>query len=227
MRSSQKGLLKVYNQPVTSRGWSAWIITAVLLGLYLDLYFTDHLEPIAQALGLQNKWFLYGSLYTIAILVGGSFFLKKHGNNRYHFYRTLTIMLVQVFFGFSIPFVMKLFSGHEHYFSYFWPLKIDYFYPSYILEQPLPIILYSFIGSLIVFPLLAFFFGKRFYCSWICGCGGLANTFGDSWRHLSSKSVKAWKIEQVSIYTVFFWRAAHNCNSADQLGAARREIPTL
>ena len=44
--------------------------------------------------------------------------------------------------------------------------------------------------------------GKRFYCSWICGCGGLAETLGDPWRHLSDKSTKAWKFEQVSIHTV-------------------------
>lgn len=202
MQSSQKGLLKVYHEPGKSRGKSAWLLTVILLVFYLDLYFFDHLEAPAQALGLQNKWFLYGLLYTIAITIGGIYFLKKHGNNRYHFYRTLCIITVQIFFGFSIPFVMKLFLNKEHYFSYFWPLKIDYFYPSFIAEQPMALVLYSFIGSLIVFPLLAIFFGKRFYCSWICGCGGLANTFGDSWRHLSSKSSLSLKIEHISIHTV-------------------------
>lgn len=202
MQSSQKGLLKVYNQDVTSKGKLAWCLSALLLAFYIDLYYFEHFTPLAQALGLQNKWFLYGSLYTIAIIVGGLFFLKKHRNNRYHFIRTLVIMFTQVVFGFTIPFVMKLFLGHEYYFSYFWPLKMDYFYPSYIFDQPLALVLYSFIGSLVLFPLLAFFLGKRFYCSWICGCGGLANTFGDSWRHLSDKSEKAWKFEKVSIYSV-------------------------
>jgi polyferredoxin len=48
---------------------------------------------------------------------------------------------------------------------------------------------------LVAFPLLAYAFGKRFYCSWVCGCGGLANTAGEPFRHLSSKSAKAWRIE--------------------------------
>jgi hypothetical protein len=27
------------------------------------------------------------------------------------------------------------------------------------------------------------FLWKRWYCSWVCGCGGLAETAGDSFRH--------------------------------------------
>jgi polyferredoxin len=56
----------------------------------------------------------------------------------------------------------------------------------------------SFLGV----PLLTYFFGKRWYCSWVCGCGGLANTAGDPWRHLSSKKLKAWQIERWSIHSV-------------------------
>jgi polyferredoxin len=51
-------------------------------------------------------------------------------------------------------------------------------------------------------PLLAALFGKRWYCSWVCGCGGLANTFGEPWRHLSDKSTTSWKIEKVTIHAV-------------------------
>jgi hypothetical protein len=29
----------------------------------------------------------------------------------------------------------------------------------------------------------------------VCGCGGLAETAGDSFRHLSSKTETSWKIE--------------------------------
>jgi polyferredoxin len=40
--------------------------------------------------------------------------------------------------------------------------------------------------TFVVIPLFVLFHGKR-YCSWICGCGGLAETFGDRWRHLAPK----------------------------------------
>jgi len=55
-----------------------------------------------------------------------------------------------------------------------------------------------FIGS----PLLTYFYGKRWYCSWVCGCGGLAETAGDSFRHLSSKSLTSWRLERILIYSI-------------------------
>jgi polyferredoxin len=51
---------------------------------------------------------------------------------------------------------------------------------------------------------LTYFYGKRWYCSWVCGCGGLAETAGDPFRHLSDKSETAWKWERRIIYPVLF-----------------------
>jgi len=51
-------------------------------------------------------------------------------------------------------------------------------------------------------PVLTYFYGKRWYCSWVCGCGGLAETLGDPWRHLSSKTRLSWKVERNLIYSV-------------------------
>ena len=55
---------------------------------------------------------------------------------------------------------------------------------------------------MIATPILTYFFGKRWYCSWVCGCGGLAETLGDPFRQLSSKSTRAWKIERWMIHSV-------------------------
>ena len=41
---------------------------------------------------------------------------------------------------------------------------------------------------LIGIPFFAFFHGKKF-CSWICTCGGMAETLGDPWRHYSPKGI--------------------------------------
>jgi ferredoxin-type protein NapH len=46
------------------------------------------------------------------------------------------------------------------------------------------------------------FFGKRWYCSWVCGCGGLAETLGDPYRQLSNKTLKFWKVERWMIHAV-------------------------
>jgi polyferredoxin len=198
----QAGLLDTYRQPLRTRGALAWALSALLAAFYLAVYFTDVLTPVARAAGLVDKWTLYGFLYTVAMVAGGVYFLRRHGNSRYERVRTMVVVAVQVLFGFALPIVMKVFGAREYYFSYFWPLKIEYLYPSVILSHPFLIVAYSFLGSLVAFPILAWFLGKRFYCSWICGCGGLANTAGEPFRHLSDKSEGAWKVEKVSIYLV-------------------------
>ncbi len=44
-------------------------------------------------------------------------------------------------------------------------------------------------------PVAVYFHGKK-YCTWVCGCGGLAETLGDSWRHYSPKGVGNTKKER-------------------------------
>jgi polyferredoxin len=198
----QAGLLDTYHHPVRSRGLLAWALAALLAAAYLLLYYTEVFEAPARALHLGSKWTLYGLVYTLAMVVGGAYFLRRHGNSRYHRIRTVVVVLVQVVLAFALPLVMKVLGQPEYYFSYFWPLKIEYLYPHVILQYPFLIVLWSVIGSLVVFPVAAYFLGKRFYCSWICGCGGLANTAGEPFRHLSDKSDGAWKFEKVSIYAI-------------------------
>ena len=51
-------------------------------------------------------------------------------------------------------------------------------------------------------PLITYFYGKRWYCSWVCGCGGLAETLGDPYRQLSDKSLRSWQYERYIIHGV-------------------------
>jgi len=64
----------------------------------------------------------------------------------------------------------------------------------------------------VISPFLTYKYGKRWYCSWVCGCGGLAETAGDPYRHLSSKKMSAWKLERwminaVLVFAVIFTTA--------------------
>ncbi len=188
----------------------AWAVTVVLL------YGTHALEPAATPegartfaafarrlyLAMDSKWGLYGLIYTMSVTAGGAYMLGRYLHNRYQVVRTLVVMLVQSTFGFSVPVLLGMFRQPEYYLSYFWPLKIDAFYPDNILRDPTPFVLWSFLGSLLFVPLMGVFFGKRWYCSWVCGCGGLANTAGEPWRHLSAKGESAWRFERVAIHTV-------------------------
>ena len=218
----QAGLMNTYQQPISTGrpspgssrpSWASAYLLLYLgpiphLGIHVDV-FQVAAEGLARALPPARppspaSGGFTASLYTIAMIAGGAFMIRRHGSSRYQVVRTSVVVLVQIVFGFSLPLVMSVFGRHEHYFSYFWPLKLDYFLPGYILQQPFLILAWSFLGSLVAFPLLAYFLGKRFYCSWICGCGGLANTAGEPFRHLSNKSATAWRVEQVSIYSVLF-----------------------
>ena len=63
------------------------------------------LRALARGLGLDNKWTLYGLLYTLAMIAGGVFFLRRHGNSRYERIRTLSVLSVQV--------VLRLRAAHR------------------------------------------------------------------------------------------------------------------
>ena len=58
-------------------------------------------------------------------------------------------------------------------------------------------IVWGVILSFVIIPLFVIFYGKR-YCSWICGCGGLAETLGDRWRHLAPKGPTSQKWERMN-----------------------------
>jgi len=199
---AQQGLMNTYRAAWRRRGPMAWVISAGLFAFYVALYKTEVFTPLAQAVGLRDKWFLYGAIYSVGVIGGGAWYLRRHGNSRYNRARIATNVVVQVLLAWLLPFFMEVFGAKQFYFSYLWPLKIDYLYPATILEHPILVVLYSVLGSLVMVPLLTVAFGKRWYCSWVCGCGALANTFGDPWRHLSSKSTRAWRFEQVSIHAV-------------------------
>lgn len=224
----QSGLLSTYQNPSQDRNVLAWAVSALLMGFYVDLYFYDHLEPVAHALHLPSKWTLYGLLYTLGMCVGGYFMLKKHGNSRYHMLRTASLIAVQSVLGFLLPLALDFAGRPSYYFSYFFPLKYDILFPSSLKDMPVVVALWFIFGSLFGLPLLVYFKGKRTYCSWICGCGGLAETFGDPWRHLSNKSDTAWRVEQVSIYAVLalvftmFGLIIGDAYAAD--GSALREV---
>jgi len=198
----QAGLLKTFKINARSRGYWAWMLSAALFAFYVLMYFTEFFAPFAESIGLGSKWNLYGTLYSLAIVVGGIYFLTKHGNSRYHRLRTISVMFFQIVFAYSIPLMMEIFESKGFTFSIFWPLKIDYFYPANILEYPILLVVYAVVSFVIGVPIMTFLFGKRWYCSWMCGCGGLAETAGEPFRHLSNKSKKAWKFEQVAIHTV-------------------------
>ncbi len=203
---------------LNNRGILGYLVAVLLTGFYVCLYwFPEYLkglialfEPLSQAVRHRpsDQWFVYGSFYTLAVLLLGAKFIFKYRHNKYQMVRTLSVMFFQLAFSFIIPAWMLMMNQPEFYFTYFWPLKYDYLFPSTVQwltsssHIGVFLVFWGVMMSLVATPILTYYFGKRWYCSWVCGCGALAETAGDSFRTLSDKSVKAWKIERYLIYSV-------------------------
>ncbi len=204
---------------LTNRGVGGWLIAVVILGFYTLYYWwperlhylTAMTDPVSQAIrGKQaDQWFMYAFLYTVAVLVMGGRVLLKYRHSRYHLVRTSCIMTVQLIFAFMLPYLLERIDQPSFYFSYFWPLFHDALWPEKLFDlwhhpgkMGTFFVAWSILVALVAVPVLTYYFGKRWYCSWVCGCGGLANTFGDEWRHLSNKRLVAWRIERWSIHGV-------------------------
>ncbi|MEP7251551.1 MAG: 4Fe-4S dicluster domain-containing protein [Ginsengibacter sp.] len=206
---------------MTSRGVYAFALGIFLTGFYVLLYWFPYvltgmiriMDPVSQWLRGENadQWFLYGSMYTVAILIMGIRFIAKYRHSRYQVIRTISVTFFQLGFAFLIPAFLKKLNQPEFYFSYFWPLKYNYLFPgdvySFLHNGGIGIfmIFWGAVMTFIATPILTYKYGKRWYCSWVCGCGGLAETMGDPYRQLSNKSLKAWKFERISIYSVLIF----------------------
>jgi polyferredoxin len=168
------------------------------------------LDPFSQVLRNRaaDQWFLYGTFYTLAVLLMGGRALWKYRHSRYQLIRTCSVMFFQLGFAFLLPGLLLFFQQPEFYFTYFWPLKYDYLFPGGVADLAkngalgVFMVFWGAIMSLVATPVLTYFYGKRWYCSWVCGCGGLAETAGDPYRHLSDKSRAAWRWEVRIVYPI-------------------------
>lgn len=209
----------VMTSSVKRRGLWSWVVAILFTGFYVAIYWypdavswlTAAVDPLSQLLRGKpaTHWFLYGTLYTLGVVGMGIRMLKKYSNNRYHQFRTLSLMIAQVSFAYLIPAILVRAESKEYFFSYFWPLKPEYLFPntmSSLIGSDDGLLMFMAFWTLamtfIATPLLTYFYGKRWYCSWVCGCGGMAETVGDPWRQNSDKSLRAWKIERWTVHSV-------------------------
>ncbi|MEL6986750.1 MAG: 4Fe-4S dicluster domain-containing protein [Bacteroidota bacterium] len=224
----------VWFSSLTNKGLLAWIAGIIITGFYVLLYWypsvlgqgsdgaaNTGLVGLFDSLSMfvkgkpASQWFVYGTLYTVAILVFGFKFILKYRHNTYQIIRTLSVMFFQLAFAFLIPELLEGLNDPLKSGAWFgtdmknmWPLDYDFFHKWHLdnLRNGGSLGLFMLgLGLALIFiisPLLTYFYGKRWYCSWVCGCGGLAETAGDPFRHLSDKSLNAWKIERWMIHSV-------------------------
>jgi ferredoxin-type protein NapH len=208
----------IFFNPMKNVGWLGIVTGTWLIVFYIVLYFFPEymtnwitmVDPVSKALNGSEagRFFLYGFIYTLCILVMGVRMLIHYRHSNYQILRTISVMFFQTAFAFLIPeFLIRL---NKPYFDFknIWPLDYTLFFDYRINELvaggKLGIFMLGWGIALIILavPIFVYFFGKRWYCSWVCGCGGLAETLGDPYRHLSNKKLKAWRIERWMVHGV-------------------------
>ena len=171
----------------------------------------------------DRPWsFWYTVMYTGLMTIFGIQALKRWGLDRkdkYQIWRYISLLSFQWVFFFIIPEFLFQWA-----IKYQWvgqqlasdPSFADQGWRSYGIIYAWPLFFYTFfydpnkiwviwgiLLTFVVIPIFVIFHGKR-YCSWICGCGGLAETFGDRWRHLAPKGRKSINWEWMNMAVLIF-----------------------
>ncbi|MFN3588791.1 MAG: 4Fe-4S binding protein [Spirosomataceae bacterium] len=208
----------IFHHPATSQKWLGVGIGTFLITFYVILYFYPHyltnwilgLDALSLVLngGEASQWFLYGFLYTVAVVVMGVRMILKYRDNKYQLVRTSSVMFFQLCIAFLLPELLSKFQLPSADLKNMWPLDYSFFF-DYRIDQKIQggtFGIFLFVWGIALFlvgvPILTYLYGKRWYCSWVCGCGGLAETLGDPFRQLSNKSLKAWQIERYLIHII-------------------------
>ncbi|WP_369047991.1 4Fe-4S binding protein [Tenacibaculum sp. UWU-22] len=224
----------VWFNTLSNRGVIGWALAVLLTLFYVLLYWYPKylglsldespntglialFDPLSEFFKNKpaNQWFVYGTLYTLAILTLGVKFMYKYRDNKHQLIRTSVVIASQLFLAYLIPEILEGLHAELPYFSKdiknMWPLNY-YFFESWHLNNMMhsgSLGMFYLVTGIFMFaiftPIITYFTGKRWYCSWVCGCGGLAETAGDSFRQLSSKKISAWKLERWSIHSVMLF----------------------
>ncbi len=199
-------------------GWFGIVTGLYLIGFYILLYWKPEyitnwvlmVDPVSEKLSGNpaSRWFLYGLMYTCIVIVMGIRMIAKYRHNRYQMIRTGSVMFFQTGFAFLLPEILVRLNQPWYDFKNIWPLNYTFFF-DWNIKQLIEsgglgifMLVWGIVLIVIAIPVITYLYGKRWYCSWVCGCGGLAETMGDPYRQLSDKSLRAWQYERYIIHGV-------------------------
>jgi len=157
------------------------------------------------AISASGPSFWYTLAYSSIVVIFGIRRIRRR-RTPYVTAQTITLMAVQVLPLFLLPEVIlpwlgahgllpqgladalfpKVTYGHgrEYWRAYglilAWPLDV---YNIFTHDPLWWWIAIGFLQTFVLIPLAIYFFGKGAYCGWVCSCGALAETLGDTHRH--------------------------------------------
>lgn len=165
------------------------------------------LHVLRETMG--NPGFYYTLAYSVVIVVFGIRRIRRR-KTPYVTAQTLVLIAVQCVPLFLLPQILLPWAGQNGWFDggplgwvadQLFP-QVSYgfgreYWRAYGLILAWPLFIYNFftdqplwgwlvIGGLqtfVVIPALVYYWGKGAYCGWICSCGALAETLGDTQRH--------------------------------------------
>ncbi|OGG51339.1 MAG: hypothetical protein A3F84_04690 [Candidatus Handelsmanbacteria bacterium RIFCSPLOWO2_12_FULL_64_10] len=190
--------------------WRRYVALALTFAAVGAFYLIKKLTPdwvtmpaSMPVVGGRNLAGLYPILYTVVVIAFGTqaLFRWRRVNpfDRIQPRKYLMLMSFQAVFFCLLPeFVLHNWKAYG--LVYAWPLTLSpVTVPDFVHDwsrvstpdgptlDPYHFYFYwTLFLSFVLIPAAAIFTGKQ-YCSWVCGCGGLAETLGDRWRHYSPK----------------------------------------
>ncbi len=197
--------LKYENRWDLTRLWTFIPVLLVVAAFYTAL----------KLWGWEYRWLglhagdFYPILYSLLVVGFGFQAMYQYAflyNDKAQIKRYLSMMFFQVVFFTVLPlFVIR--NGGAWGLAYVWPLSLrpgnweDWvqtkeFYLGWVLFL-----------TFVILPLIVWLRGKS-YCSWVCGCGALAETVGDRWRPYSPKGKANTAREKQIMYVTGFAVAA-------------------
>lgn len=157
---------------------------------------------------LEEPGFYYSLLYTSLVIIFGILRIRRR-KTPYITLQTISLTLIQLIPLFILPyFVLPILGSHGFFdsgisntianslfpeanyghgreywrafgFILAWPLFIW----NVFSEQPLwGWLVISVIQTFVIIPVMIYYWGKGAYCGWICSCGAMAETLGDTYR---------------------------------------------
>lgn len=162
--------------------------------------------------------FWYACAYSLVMTYFGLKAYKRWGvayNDTYQKKRYISLIITQWTLGFIIPAIVMYWVHHKvgdnlwlgkagnYWHAFGIELAFPLYFSMFFYDVGLFYLIYGLISTFMLIPILSIFHGKR-YCTWFCGCGGLAETLGDRWRHLSPKGKVSRRWEWMSM-AVMVW----------------------
>jgi len=128
----------IFQSSATNGGWIGVTAGTLLILFYILLYFFPEymttwvimVDPVSVKIngGEAGRFFLYGFMYTVTIVVMGVRMLIKYKGNKYQQIRTVSVMFFQTTFAFLIPEILVRLNKPYFDFKNIWPLDYDFFF---------------------------------------------------------------------------------------------------